>query len=159
MVMCPSVTYTPCATSSRGETGDIIMFTQFEEGNIFTKTHKNAESGDKSNENPIITLLLIEEEMDAMDSSDESDHDLISTEILQDIRDVIQSHPNVNKKETRYKIRDRIMRRQSEWRGASKDTQNMCKGSHKVFKTVVKEISQDLPPLGESSSEVSHFIP
>ena len=35
----------------------------------------------------------------------------------------------------------------------------MGKGLHKVFKTVVKDISQDLPPLGESSSEVSHFIP
>ena len=35
----------------------------------------------------------------------------------------------------------------------------MGKGLHKVFKTVVKEILQDLPPLGESSSEVSHFIP
>ena len=28
-----------------------------------------------------------------------------------------------------------------------------------MFKTVVKEISQDLPPLVESGSEVSHFIP
>ena len=35
----------------------------------------------------------------------------------------------------------------------------MGKGLHKVFKTVVKEILQDLPPLGESGSEVSHFIP
>ena len=35
----------------------------------------------------------------------------------------------------------------------------MGKGLHKVFKTVVKEISQDLPILGESGSEVSHFIP
>ena len=30
---------------------------------------------------------------------------------------------------------------------------------HKVFKTVVKGISQNFPPLGESGSEVSHFIP
>ena len=37
--------------------------------------------------------------------------------------------------------------------------QTMGKGLHKVFKTVLKEISQDLPPLGESSSEVSYFIP
>ena len=29
----------------------------------------------------------------------------------------------------------------------------------KVFQTVVKEISQELTPLGESSLEVSHFIP
>ena len=35
----------------------------------------------------------------------------------------------------------------------------MGKGLHKVFKTVVKEISQYLPTLGESGSEVSHFIP
>ena len=30
---------------------------------------------------------------------------------------------------------------------------------HKVFKTVVKEILQELIPLGESSSEVPNFIP
>ena len=35
----------------------------------------------------------------------------------------------------------------------------MGKGLHKVFLTVVKEILQDLPPLGEYGSEVSHFIP
>ena len=40
-----------------------------------------------------------------------------------------------------------------------KDTLNMGKGSHKVFSTVVKEISRDFPPLGESGSEISHFIP
>ena len=34
----------------------------------------------------------------------------------------------------------------------------MGKGLHKVFKTVVKEVLQILS-LGESSSEVSHFIP
>ena len=35
----------------------------------------------------------------------------------------------------------------------------MGKVLHKVFKTVVKYISQELTPLGESGSEVSHFIP
>ena len=35
----------------------------------------------------------------------------------------------------------------------------MGKGLHKVFSTVVKEILQELTPLGESCSEVSHFIP
>ena len=35
----------------------------------------------------------------------------------------------------------------------------MGKGLHKVFKTVLKEISQELTPLGESSSEISHFVP
>ena len=35
----------------------------------------------------------------------------------------------------------------------------MVKGLHKVFNNVVKDISQDLPPLGEYGSEVSYFIP
>ena len=63
-----------------------------------------------------------------------------------------------NKRESRYNIHDRIRQRQSELKGALKSTQNMGKGLHKVFKTVVKEISKELPPLGESGSEVSHFI-
>ena len=92
--------------------------------------------------------LLSEEEMDAMDSGDESDHDLISMEALENIRDGSQSHPNVNKREYRYKIRDCIRQRQPECKGALKATQNMGKGLHKVFKTFVKEISQDFPPLG-----------
>ena len=83
-----------------------------------------------------------------MDSGDESDDDHIYTQMLEDICDVSQSHPNVNRRETRYKIRDRIKQRKSEWKGALKTTQNIGKGLHKVFKTVVKYISQDLPPLG-----------
>ena len=35
----------------------------------------------------------------------------------------------------------------------------MGKGLQKLFNTVVKEISQDSPILGESGSEVSYFIP
>ena len=35
----------------------------------------------------------------------------------------------------------------------------MGKVLHKLFKTVVKDISQDFPPLGESDSEFYHFIP
>ena len=35
----------------------------------------------------------------------------------------------------------------------------MGKGLHKVFSTIVKKISQELIPLGESGSEVSLFIP
>ena len=57
--------------------------------------------------------ILSEEEMDVMDSGDESDHDLINTEMLEDIRDGSQYHPNVYKRETRYKIRDCIRQIQS----------------------------------------------
>ena len=42
------VTYTPCSTSSREQTGYIITFTQFEKGNILTETSNDAESGDES---------------------------------------------------------------------------------------------------------------
>ena len=35
----------------------------------------------------------------------------------------------------------------------------MEKVLHKVFSMVIKEILQELTPLGESGSEVSHFIP
>ena len=35
----------------------------------------------------------------------------------------------------------------------------MGKVLHNVFGTVVKDISKDLPPLGESGSGVSHLIP
>ena len=104
-----------------------------------------------------MTPLISEEEVDAMDSGDESDDNPMSTEMLEDISDGSQSHTNVNKKESRYKIRDRIKQIQLEWKGALKATQNMGKGLQRVFKTVVKEILQDLL-LGESGSEVSHFI-
>ena len=44
-------------------------------------------------------------------------------------------------------------------KGELKDTLNMGKGLHKVFSTIVSDISQELTNLGESGSEVSHFIP
>ena len=97
MVVRPSVTYTPCATYLREKTSDIITFKQFEEGNILTETRNDAEDGDESDDYSIIPPLLSKEEMDVMDSSNESDHDLISIELLEDIIDGIQSHPNVNR--------------------------------------------------------------
>ena len=76
---------------------------------------------------------MIEQDMDAMNYGDESDHDLISTKMLEDIRDGSQTHTNVNRREARYKIRDRIRQIQSEWKGALKAMQSMGKGLHKVF--------------------------
>ena len=97
--------------------------------------------------------------MHAMDSGDESDHNLIPMEMLENIRDGTQSRPNVNQREARYKVCDCIKQRQLEKKGALKALQNTGKGLHKVFKTVVKDFLPDFPPLGESGSEVSHFIP
>ena len=98
MVMRPAVTYTPCATSSKEQTGNIIMFTHFEEGNIWTKTRNDAEIGEESNEESIMPPLLSKEDMDSMDYGYESDHDLISTEMLEDICDGSQTHTNVNRR-------------------------------------------------------------
>ena len=96
--------------------------------------------------------------MDAMDYGNESHHDPIYTEMLEDIRDRILSHPNINQIEARYKIRDHIRERQLERKRALKAMPNIGKDLNKLSKTIVKEISQELPPLGESDSEVSHFI-
>ena len=82
--------------------------------------------------------LISEKEMDEMDSGDESEDEPMYTEMLGKIRDDIQSHLSVNRRESSYKICDRIKQRQSEWKGALKATQNIDKGLHKVFKTVVK---------------------
>ena len=47
MVMRPAVTYTPYETSSKEQTGNVITFAHFEEGDILTKTRNDAESGDE----------------------------------------------------------------------------------------------------------------
>ena len=46
----------------------------------------------------------------------------MSTEMLEDIRDKTQSHPNVNRRDARSKGRDSIKQRQSECKGALKAT-------------------------------------
>ena len=102
------VTYTSCAIFSMEQTGNIITFAQFEEGCILTKTHNDAESGNKSDNE---SIMMSEQDMENINSCDESDHDLISTEMLEDIRDGSQTHTNVNRREARYKIRDRIKQR------------------------------------------------
>ena len=57
--------------------------------------------------------LLSKEEIYAMDSVDESEDEDMSTEILEDIRDRSQSHPIINRRDSRYKIHDSIKQIQS----------------------------------------------
>ena len=83
---------------------------------------------------PLISL----EELNALDSVNKSDDEPMSTEMLEDICDGSQSRLSVNRREARYKIRDSIRQGKPEWKGALKATQNMGKGLHKVFKTVLK---------------------
>ena len=89
MAMRPDITYTPCATSSREQTGNKITLAQFEEGNIITKTRNDAESRDESDDDSIMPPLLSKEEMDTMDLVDELDHDLIYTNMLERIREKV----------------------------------------------------------------------
>ena len=117
MAMCPAVTYTPYGTSSREQTGDVITFAHFEEGNILTETRNDAESGDESNNEYI---MISKQDMENLNSNEESYHDIISTEMLEDIWDGSQTHPNINKREARYKICDCVRQRQSEWKGVLK---------------------------------------
>ena len=139
MAMRPTVTYTPYATSSKKKTGDVITFAQFEEGNILIETRNDTKRDDKSD---IEWLMMNEQDMENLDSNEKSDDDHISTETLHDIRDGSQTHPNVDKRETRHKICDRINQSQSEWKGPLKATRNMGKGLQKVFSTIVSEILQ-----------------
>ena len=71
MAMPLDVSYTHYATSPRKKTSNIIMFTQFEEGdllyemqNLLSETRDDTEISNDSDDNSTIPLLLSEEEMD-----------------------------------------------------------------------------------------------
>ena len=50
--------------------------------------------------------------MDGIDYGNESDHDPVSTEMLEVVSYGSQSHPNIDRIEKRYKIHDSIKQRQ-----------------------------------------------
>ena len=156
MAICPAVTYTPYATTSKEQTGDIITFAQFEEGNLLSETRNDTESGDESDSE---SIMMSENDMENLDETEKFDDDLISTETLHDIRDGNQTHPKINKREARMAIRDCIKQTKSQWKGALRATHTMVKGLHRFFSTIVSEILQELTNFVEPGSEVSHFIP
>ena len=49
--MLPSVSYITYDTSSKEQTGSIIMFAQFERGDLLSETHNDMESGNESDDN------------------------------------------------------------------------------------------------------------
>ena len=85
---------------------------------------------------------MSEQDMENIDETENFDDDLISTETLHAIRDGNQSHPIIDKREARRKIRDCIKQKKSERKGALRATHNMGKRLHKVFSTIVKDILQ-----------------
>ena len=86
--------------------------------------------------------------MENLDSNEKSDHEIISTEMLEYICDRSKTHPNINKRETRCKIHDRIKQKSTGMERSVKATQSMGKGLHKKISTVLKEILQELTALG-----------
>ena len=124
MAMHLAVTYTPYATSSKEQTGDVITFTQFEEGKLLTETRNDTESGDESDNK---SIMMSEKDMENLNEKENFDDDLISTETLHDIRDGNQTHPNIDKREARLKTRDRIKLNKLQWKGALRATHKMGK--------------------------------
>ena len=95
--------------SSKEQTGDGITFAQFEEGNLLSETSNDTESGEESDSE---SIMMSEKDMENIDENENSDHDIITTETLEDMRDGNQTHPTINKREARCKICDRIKQRQ-----------------------------------------------
>ena len=110
MAMRPAVTYTPYATASKEQNGDVIAFAQFEEGDLLTETRNDTESGDKSDRK---SIMMSEKDMENIDETEKFDDNLISTETLHDICDGNQTHPKINKREARMAIRNRIKQNKS----------------------------------------------
>ena len=74
--MRPTVTYTPYDMSSKEQTGDVITFTQFEQGNILTGTRNDKESGDKSDSE---SIMMSEKDTENLDETEKFDDDLTRT--------------------------------------------------------------------------------
>ena len=130
MAIRPAVTYTPYATSYKEQTGDVITFTQFEEGNLLSETRNDTESGDEYDSE---SIMMSKRDMENLGETENFDEGLISMELLQDIRDGNQNHPKINKREARMAIRDRIKPNKSEWKGALRATHKMGKFLHRFF--------------------------
>ena len=120
-----AVSYICYATSSHEQTGDIITFAQFEEGNLVENEHNIEE--DKS------TLSSIDE----LSTDDYSDDVSISKNTVEEIWDGSQIHPVTNARDTRLKIHDCIKQTKSEWKGSELSAKRIGKDLHKVFKAVV----------------------
>ena len=67
MAMCPTVTYTPYATSYKEQTGDVITFTQFEEGDLISEPCNDTESDDESDSE---SIMMNEKDMENIDGKE-----------------------------------------------------------------------------------------
>ena len=133
--MQPAVSYILYTTSSHEQTGDIITFLQFEEGNLVGNELNTEE------DEPILSSIY------ELSTDDDSDDRSISTNALKDIWGGSQIHPGINARCTTFKIRYLIKHPQNEWKGAELSTNRMGKGLHKSCKGVVNESNNALANL------------
>ena len=87
MDMRLDVSYIHYATYSRDQTGDIITFTQFEEGDLLSETCDDTESSNKYYDDSTLPPFISEEEIDAMSSGRDYDAEPMSKYMLEDISD------------------------------------------------------------------------
>ena len=73
MAMRPAVTYTPYAAYSKEQTGDVITFPQFEEGDLLNETRNNTESDDASDSK---SIMMSERDMENLGKTEKCDEDL-----------------------------------------------------------------------------------
>ena len=75
--------------------------------------------------------------IDKLSTDDESDGRYIITNDLKDIWDRSQIHADINARDAKSKIRERIKKTKNEWKGTELSAKTMGKGLHKVFKAFV----------------------
>ena len=97
----PSVLYIPYDTSYHEQTGYIINFAQIEEGGLV------------ENECNVVEYESILASIDELSKDDGSDDGSISMNTLGEIWGGNYVHPDINTRDARLKIRDRIMQVQS----------------------------------------------
>ena len=68
---------------------------------------------------------MSEKDMENLDKTEKFDDDLVSTEMLHDIRDGNQTHQKINKREACMAIRDRIKQKKLQLKGALRATHKM----------------------------------
>ena len=95
----------------KGENWQYNHVRQFEEGNLLSEYRNGTESINEYDDDSTLPPLISEAEIYARSSGNESDDEPISMDMLEDIRDVSQSHPRINRREARNKIWDRVQKR------------------------------------------------
>ena len=87
--------------------------------------------------------------IDDSSAEDKYDDESISTNSSKDIWDGSYVYPDINARDARLKICDRIKQSQSVGKGAELSAKIMDKYLIKVFKVAVKEFKNELTNLGE----------